>query len=41
MTTLIYTPYYGGVLEVRHGMEPHCLVVYFFYGVNLFKLGSE
>ena len=25
----------------RHGMEPHYLVVYFFCGVNLLKLGSE
>ena len=24
-----------------HGMEPHYLVVYFFCGVNLLKLGSE
>ena len=41
MTTLIHTPYYGGRLDMRHGMEPHYLVVYFFCGVNLLKLGSE
>ena len=28
------------VFEVL-GMEPHYLVVYFFCGVNLLKLGSE
>ena len=34
------TPHMVVDLTWKHGMEPHYLVVYFFCGVNLLKLGS-